>query len=65
MDIKAEVTGVIFEVPARFARLSYLSQPNTRTILYDYAPPLKVAGELLDDEGHPPPEMNGLTSSKR
>jgi hypothetical protein len=33
LDIKAEVTGVIFEVPARLAHLPDLSQPGTRTYM--------------------------------
>jgi hypothetical protein len=32
LDIKAEVTGVIFEVPARLAHLPALSQSDTRSI---------------------------------
>jgi hypothetical protein len=39
MDIKAEVTGVIFEVPARLAHLPDLSQPDTRAFAYDSVPP--------------------------
>jgi hypothetical protein len=39
LDIKVEVTGLIFEVPARLAHLPDLSQPDTRTIAYDYVPP--------------------------
>ena len=39
LDIKAEVTGVIVEVPARLAHMPDLSQPHTRTFVYDYVPP--------------------------
>jgi hypothetical protein len=39
LDIKAEVAGVIFEVPARLAYLPDLSQPDTRTLVYYSIPP--------------------------
>jgi hypothetical protein len=39
LNIKAEFAGVTFEVPARLAHLPDLSQPNTRTFVYDYVPP--------------------------
>jgi hypothetical protein len=39
LNIKAEVTGVIFEVPACLAHLPDLSQPDTNFFVYDFVPP--------------------------
>jgi hypothetical protein len=39
LNINAEVTGVIFEVPARIGQPANFSQPDTRTFVYDSVPP--------------------------
>jgi hypothetical protein len=54
LDIRAEVTSVIFEVPPAVPTCLTCHSPTRELLYMTLSPPLKVTCEFLDGQGQPP-----------